>query len=129
MPVCQKLRSRIRKPCLGDLNTEITLQSRSITPSATVSIDFTETFTGLATVWASIKTVRGKTEFDGANVEREITHEFIARFLSGIDTETWVLFEGIRYDIIKTEDLEERHEFMLLMCSKLGPDTIPVNDA
>jgi len=129
MPVCQKIRSRIRKPCLGDLNTEIVLQSRSITPSINASVDFTEAFNGLATVWASIKTVRGKTEFDGADVEREVTHEFVIRFLSGIDSETWVLLEGSRYDIIKAEDLEERHEFILLMCSKLGPDTLPVNDA
>jgi len=129
MPICQKLRSRIRKPCLGDLNTEITLQSRSIKPPLDDSIDFLEVFSGIAVVWSSIKTVRGKTEFDGADIERDITHEFVTRFISGVDSEAWVLLEGNRYDIIKAEDLEERHEFMLLMCAKLGPDTVPVNDA
>ena len=128
MPECKTLRRKRREPCIGDLDTEITLQDRAITPPTT-SVDFTETFTENAVVWAMVNTVRGKTVFDGANVERDITHEFTVRFLTGVDSETWILHEAERYDILDSEDLEERHEWMVLRCAKLGTTTDAVNDA
>lgn len=128
MSKCVKLQRKHRQVCLGDLNTEIVLQSRTITPP-TVTVDFAETFAGIATVWAKVDTVRGRTEFDGADIERTVTHDFTIRYIAGIDTETWVLLENNRYDIVRVEDFEERHEFLRLMCTKLGPDTVPVNDA
>lgn len=128
MPKCTTLRRKRREPCIGDLDTEITLQDRTITPPTT-SVDFSETFTENAVVWSMVNTVRGKTAFDEAEVERDITHEFTIRFLTGVDSETWILHEGERYDIIDSEDLEERHEWMVLRCAKLGPTAQKVNDA
>ncbi len=128
MPKCIKLQRKKRQPCIGDLDTLITLQDRVIA-SPTTTVDFSETFTENATVWAMMNTLRGKTIFDGAGIERDITHEFTVRYLSGVDSETWVLFEGERYDIIDTEDLEERHDWLILRCAKLGTTTQAVNDA
>ena len=128
MPACKKLKRKRRQPCIGDLDTEITLQDRSITPPTT-TVDFSETFTENAIAWAMVNTVRGKTAFDGAEVERDITHEFTIRFLTGVDAETWVLHNGERYDIIDAEDLEERHDWLVLRCAKLGPTSKAVNDA
>ena len=128
MPKCTQIKRKHRKPCIGDLDTLITLQDRAITPPTT-SVDFSETFTENAIVWAMINTVRGKMEFDEAEVERSITHEFTIRFIDGVGAETWVLLESERYDIIDAEDLEERHEWMILRCAKLGSDTQKVNDA
>ena len=127
MPICVKLRRKRRQPCVGDLDTLITLQDRALTPPT--EVDFTELFTENSIVWAMVNTVRGKTAFDEANVERDITHEFTIRFAEGITSETWVLFEGKRHDIIDTEDLEERHAWLVLRCAKLGPTTQVVNDA
>ena len=127
MPTCQKLKRKRRQPCIGDLDTLIVLQDRTLTPPT--GVDFSETFTDNSTVWAMVNTTRGKTAFDEANVERDITHEFTIRFLDGITSETWILFEGKRHDIIDTEDLEERHEWLVLRCAKLGPTTQAVNDA
>lgn len=128
MPKCSRLKRKHRKPCIGDLDTLVTLQDRTITPPTT-TVDFSETFTENAEVWAMINTVRGKSEFDEAEVERSITHEFTVRFLVGVDSETWVLHEEERYDIIDAEDLEERHEWLVLRCAKLGSTTKAVNDA
>lgn len=128
MAKCVKLQRKRRKPCIGDLDTLITLQDRTIT-APTTSVDFSETFTENSIVWAIVNTVRGKTEFDDADVERSITHEFTVRFIAGVDSETWVLLEDERYDIIDTEDLEERHDWLILRCAKLGPTTKAVNDA
>jgi len=128
MPKCVKLRRKKRQPCLGDLDTEITLQDRTITPP-TITVDFSETFTENAIVWAKMDTVRGKTAFDESEIERDITHEFTIRFLTGVDAETWILFESQRLDIVDVEDLEERHEWLVLRCAKRGPTTQAVNDA
>ncbi len=128
MPKCIKLQRKKRLPCVGDLNTEITLQDRAITPPTT-TVDFSETFTENAVVWAMMNTVRGKTAFDGAGVEKDISHEFTIRWLTGVDSETWILFENERYDIIDTEDLEERHEWLVLRCAKLGTTAQAVNSA
>ena len=92
-------------------------------------MDFSEDFADIDNHWAMVNTVRGKTAFDEAEVERDITHEFTIRYLAGVDAETWILLEGNRYDIIDAEDLEERHEWLVLRCAKLGPTTKAVNDA
>ncbi len=128
MPKCVKLKRKKRQVCIGDLDTVIVLQSRAITPPTT-NVDFAESFTGLATVWARMGTGRGKTSFDDSEIEVDITHEFTIRFLAGVTSETWVLFENRRFDIIDVEDLEERHEWMILRCALRGINTKAVNDA
>ncbi len=128
MPKCTKLRRKRRQPCIGDLDTQIVLQDRSITPPTT-TVDFSETFTENATVWAGMSTGRGKTTFDGSNTEQDITHEFTIRFLSGITAETWILFESRRFDILDVEDFEERHEWLILRCNERGSTSKAVNDS
>ncbi len=128
MPKCIQLKRKKREPCIGDLDTLITLQDRAIQP-LTTTVDFTESFTENSIVWAMVSTVRGKTEFDGADIERSITHEFTIRFIDGVSNETWVLLNNERYDIIDTENLEERDEWMILRCAKLGSTADRVNDA
>ena len=128
MAKCVKLNRKKRAPCIGDLDTLIVLQDRTLAPPTT-SVDFSETFAENDTVWAMINTVRGKTVFDESGIERDVTHEFTIRFLPGIDSETWILLEDVRYDIIDAEDLEERHEWLVLRCAKLGSTSKAVNDA
>ncbi len=128
MPKCVKLRRKHRQPCIGDLDTQITLQDRAITPPTT-TVDFSETFTENAIVWAMINTGRGKTAFDEAEVERDITHEITIRFLDGVTAETWILLESNRLDIVDVEDLEERHEWLILRCAQTGATSRVVNDA
>lgn len=110
------------------MDTLVVLQDRAIL-APTTDVDFSESFTENATVWAMINTVRGKTEFDSADVERSLTHEFTIRFIDGITSESWILLEDERYTIIDVEDLEERHEWMVLRCAKLGNTSQAVNDA
>jgi len=128
MTKCVPLHRKHRKVCIGDLDTEITLQNRAITPPTT-SVDFSETFSALATVWAMVNTVRGKTTFDSSNVERDITHEITIRYDAAVTPETWILLNGKRIDILDANDLEERHEWLVLSCTERGVTTVAVNDA
>lgn len=128
MPQCRYIKRRNRKVCIGDLDTEIVLQSRNITPPISDGVDFSETFAGKATVWSMINTVSGETVFDSSNTERDVTHNIYIRFLSGVTAEDWVLLNGERIDILGVQNLENRSEFMLLKCSNRGTTSNPANE-
>jgi SPP1 family predicted phage head-tail adaptor len=121
MPRCSPIQRRHRKPCIGDLDTEITLENRAIQAPNFGLIDFDESFSTNSIAWALIETVRGKTFFDGVSTEVDITHWVYINFDATVTAETWIkLSDGRRLDILRVEDLEERSEFMLLHCNDRG---------
>lgn len=123
MPKCVRVSRKYHKPCIGDLNKRVTLQNRALTPPPFGSVDFNESFTNTVTVWALINTVQGKTFFDGVETEKPITHDIIIRYDASVTTETWILYNSKRIDILRVTDLDENQEYMLLLCSERGPDT------
>lgn len=135
MAVCEKIRAKRRRVCIADLDRLITVQNRSIqTPTDTD--DYTELFAaesvssgGMATgnVWAMIESTAGKTVFDTTGVERVVSHKITTRYLSGITAESWVLFNGNRYDVVSVENLDERDEFSVMRCVFRGVSTSSVN--
>lgn len=129
MPRCVRLKRKHRKVCVGDLDNTITLQDRAITAPAS-GFDATEVFTtNTAGVWAKIDTSRGETVFDGSNTEVDVTHVFTIRWLTGITAETWILFDGERFDILDTQDLEERNEWLIMKATNKGTTANAANEA
>ena len=120
MAKCQFIKRRHRKLCIGDLNTLIKLQSRSITEPLFGGTDFDEDFVDTGEVWAKVETVSGKTIFDGVGSDIVVTHMITIRFDSSVSNETWIELDGKRIDILNFEDWEERHEFLLLLCTNRG---------
>jgi SPP1 family predicted phage head-tail adaptor len=115
-----KRRRPHRQVCLGDLDKRIKLHSRAIQPPQFQSLDLTERFEQTKEVWAKVITVTGKTIFAGINLDVALTHEIDIRYRDDVSSETWVEFEGNLLDIVATEDLEERHEFLRLACTARG---------
>lgn len=129
MPKCVKIQRKKRQPCIGDMDELITLQGRTLTPP-TSGVDATEEFADTnPDVWALLETVSGETLFDNTGTERDVTHRFTINFISGVTSEAWVLFNSERLDILTVEDLEERHEFLMLRASNRGVDTNEANRA
>lgn len=127
MARCQKIRRKNRRVCVGDLDTLIVIQNRNLSAPEFSAVDFNEDFDGDLDVWAAINTVTGKTFFDGVSVDTQITHEILIQFEETVTASSWVLLDGTnRLDILNVEDLEERHEFMLLTCTDRG---LAVNEA
>lgn len=124
MSKCTKIRRKSRKVCVGDLNTEIKLQGRAITPPVAGSTDFDETFTDNSTVWAAVNTVSGKTFFDGVSTDINITHEIYIRYDVTVTAQTWVELNSRRIDILAVENLDERSQFMKLICTDRGSNTL-----
>ena len=123
MPRCTKIRRKKRKICIGDLDTEIILQNRVLTEPLFDSVDFDETFSATATVLAMVNTVSGKTFFDGVNTDINITHKIGIRFDATVTAETWIELNGNRLDILQTENLEGRGEWLILTCVDRGSTT------
>lgn len=129
MPRCIKIQRKKRQICLGDMDKQILLQDRGIGEPFFGSVDFTEDFTTNDKVWAAINTVSGKTFFDGGGTDINITHEFYTRYDASVTAETWIEFESRRFDILDAEDLEERHEYMKLICAERGNKTTEATKA
>lgn len=120
MARCTKIRRKKRRACVGDLTDLISIQNRNVTAPDFNSADFNADFSDEANVWAGINTVHGKTFFDGVSTEVNITHEILIHFDETVTSSSWVLFESRRFDILDTEDLDERHEYMILTCAETG---------
>jgi len=127
MPECKFIRRRHRKVCIGDLDTEIILQDRSIKGIVDSNPNFDEIFTTKAIVWAMIETVQGLSVFDTTNTEIAISHRIYIRFDPTVTAETWVEIDSFKYDIITTEDLDRRGDFMVLNCNERGVSSSRVN--
>jgi len=126
----EKLRRPRREICVGDLSDQIILQDRSIAAPPADSADFTELFVALDGVWASIQTLQGRIIFDDHTQRDQVaTHEVGIRYDSRVGAETWILLEdGRRLDVLSSEDLEERHEWILMQCTDRGPSANVVSE-
>ena len=123
MPKCKFIKRKHRKVCIGDLDTLITLQTRDIVAPVFDEVDFDEDFQDFPTaqVWALVETATGKAVFDGIDTDVNITHIITIRYDVNVTSETWIDFDdGRKLDIQFTEDLEERHEWLMLFCTLRG---------
>lgn len=121
MPTCNPVRKKRRNVCIGDMDDRVTLENRAITAPEFEGVDFDETFTPNPPVWAMVRTVKGKTFFDGVGTEIDITHEVGINFDATVTTSTWVTLEdGRRLDILQIENLDERSDYMMLDCTDRG---------
>lgn len=127
MTACEKIVGRKRQVCAGDLDRLITLQIRNIEAPVFDAVDYSMAFTTINDLWAMVETKKGTTIFDGTNIERIVDATFYIPFIPDITAESWILFEGIRYDIIRVEDLDLRHDYLALYTTTRGIDTNSVN--
>lgn len=111
-----------RKPSVGDLDQEITLQNRKLMEPVFGQTSFGEDFSAKSVVFAGIKTVVGRTVFTGVDTgDVPVSHEVTIRFDECVTDQTWILTDaGLRLDILLVEDWEERHEYQFLTCRATG---------
>lgn len=131
MTTCIKIRGKKRELCAGDLDRLITLQKRTITvPTPESETDYDEDFDDIDDVLAMVLTTKkGTIFFSDTNTEKTIDIEFYIAFLDGITAETWIKFEDENYEILFTEDLDKRHQYLRLVCTERGDADIAVNKA
>lgn len=108
---------------LAQHGKDITLQNRAIQAPGFGVASFDELFTNTTTVKAIIKTKLERVSFDGVNTEDRTTHIFMLTFVAGVTSETWILFDGRRFDILAFEDCCEDNSLLKLKCVETGVDT------
>lgn len=102
------------------MRTRAIIHTRSIQDPKFGITDFTEKFESTKEIWCAVKTSSGKSFFSAVNVDVAMTHEIGIRYDPSVTSETWLEIEDQLLDIIGVEDLEERHEFMVLSCAERG---------
>jgi head-tail adaptor len=114
------------------MNDLITLQNRAIEEPDFDDFDYDETFTDAVPgedVYALIETINGVTIFDGVATDVNVTHHFYINVIDGITAETWVEFDSRRFDVLRAENLDERSEYMRLICTERGANTFEASKA
>lgn len=125
----QTLKRPSRKICVGDLRDRILLQDRDITEPTFGDVDFGEDFSSLQ-AWAKVETTAGKTFFDGVNVDVAVSHRVTIRYDRRVTAEWFVVLDDDqRLKIIDVEDFENRHEYLVLLCTERGSTTIEATKA
>jgi SPP1 family predicted phage head-tail adaptor len=117
-----------RQLCAGDLDRKISILSRAMVPPAN-GVDMSMEFTVLKTPWAGLKTAKGKEVFYASNMQDAVTHVFYIRWYDGLETQHWIQYKGVNYDILEIEDLDERNEWYAIYCNVRGSSSLEVNEA
>ncbi len=119
------VRPNTRKICVGDLNHRVMLLPRNMTEPGFGDTNFGEDFSGGKEAWAKVFTTEGKTLFNGVNADVNVTHEVYIRTDPDVTSETWVeLEDGTLLDVVDTEDIDERGEWLKLVCTERGRATL-----
>ena len=69
---------------------------------------------------AILQTKRGKVLFDGVSIDQNVTHRICLEFVAGVTSETWVLYNGRRFDILDVENVGEQGQCLILLCNERG---------
>lgn len=75
---------------------------------------FTEGWSSLMDVWASIDPVKGYEKFQAAQYETPVTHKIMIRYVSGITTSNRILYGARILNIKEIINVEENNFFLKL---------------
>jgi SPP1 family predicted phage head-tail adaptor len=103
----------------GDLNTKITLYSRSITTKAG---GFQKpSLTKIDDVWAKWTNVHGQEAWLASSVQAKLAATVLMRYRNDIDPTCVVQKEGQYYEIVSPDDIQNRHEYIELKVQAWQP--------
>ena len=126
MSECERIHVRHKRLCVGDLDRRIYINNRILnTPGST--IDYSSEMVTPEKVWSAVKTAKGRQMFFTTNEDRAVTHLFYMRYKDGVDSRCWVQYKSEYYDIVDTENVDERDEWLVLYCNVRGSTASEVN--
>jgi hypothetical protein len=135
MAICTKIRRKLKKVCIGQMNRRFVVNLRQIQPPTSDSVDFSELFTPQKTVWGMLETIEGLTIFDDTEIEQVVTHNVYIRYIAGTTPEKWLKLLSVNdtpdvyLNVLKVENFGENNEFFRMRCNLRGRDDLPTNYA
>jgi len=79
------------------------------------TIDQTSVF---ATVWASVEALSGRELYAAQQQVSEVTHKITIRWLTGVLSSMFVIFDGHFYQIMAVLNPDGRHKLLVLLCKE-----------
>jgi SPP1 family predicted phage head-tail adaptor len=104
----------------GEMRTSVVLKSRTITQGAG-GFKKKEYTTTIATVWAKWVNVHGREAWDAQAAGAESAATVTIRYRSDINTTCAVEKDGVVYEIVSVDDIQERHELLELKVKRWSP--------
>ena len=101
----------------GDMQTKVTLQSRSVTTDA--GGFQVPAWSTIAQVWARWTNVHGSEAWIAASVEAEQAATVLIRYHSGVDTTCAVLKGSDRFEIVSLDNIQDRNEYLELKVRRM----------
>jgi SPP1 family predicted phage head-tail adaptor len=101
----------------GNLRNRVTLQQLTRTDDGAGG--YTETWTGVATVWADVYPLKGNERYEAQQVQANLSHRVTIRYRTGVEPSMRLLYGTRTLTIEAVIDPEERHRELILMCSEV----------
>ncbi len=128
MSVRKILRRPLRKVSSGDLRAEVQIALKAIQAPNSASVAPDMAFQNIPLTWAKVVTTGRKELFAGTQLLGIKTHDITIRFPDQEITSDHVVFwKGEIYDVLNTQNYEERDEYLILYCGEKGPEEFPSN--
>lgn len=70
-------------------------------------------------VWAEVRPVTGKSFFSAQQINSEITHQVIIRYVPGISPNMRIIYKGREFEILHCMNFDEANEAIQIMCKEL----------
>ena len=101
----------------GDLRHRLALQSN--TPDTSVMGQDVANYSTYATVWGSLRPMRGKELINAQQISAEVTSKAVIRYLSTVKSTDRILFETRTFEVFDIIDFDEMHVFMELTLKEI----------
>jgi len=98
----------------GRLNKRVTLQQPTRVQS--LSGQVSNTWSDIATVWAAVEPLKGKDLWQSQQVQSLVTATITIRYRTDVDDKWRIKFRGRFFNIGQKIDIEEKHEYLQLLC-------------
>ncbi len=103
----------------GEMRTSVALQKRTVPADAGGAQ--VPSWATQATVWARWENVHGQEAWVAQSVQAEAPATPLIRYYAGLGPTWAILKDGVRYEIVSVDDIQERHEYMELKVRRMRP--------
>jgi SPP1 family predicted phage head-tail adaptor len=101
----------------GKLDRRVTIQRRTQTQAA--NGEYVNQWNNVATVWATVKDLRGNEFFAARQTNAEVTTRFYLRWHRDITVLDRILCDGVVYDLIQVSEMGRRQGLEILAIAKV----------
>lgn len=107
---------------IGKLRHRVEIQRKEVQTDEL--LQQTEVWATYATVWASVRPIKGREYIAVKQVNAEISVVITMRYVSGITPEMRVLFGSRVFEIVSVINVDERNRVLELMCKEVVADDV-----